>query len=112
MGLMVAMLADIGPIIEYVARSFRWMRMHKDVKRFVAECNICQTNHYEATNPPGLLQPNTIPEGAWKCLSMDFIEGLPLSAGKNVIMVVVDRFTKYGHFIPLSHPYTASQVAQ
>lgn len=27
-------------------------------------------------------------------------------------MVIVDKFTKYGHFVGLSHPYTATTVAQ
>ena len=42
---------------------------------------------------------------------MDFITSLPKSEGKSVIMVVVDRITKYAHFCALSHPFKASIVA-
>lgn len=43
---------------------------------------------------------------------MDFIEGLPKSEGYSVILVIVDRLTKFAHFIPVKHPYTAHHIAQ
>jgi hypothetical protein len=61
---------------------------------------------------PGLLQSLPLPTQAWIVVSLDFIEWLPSSNRYNVIMVVVDKFTKYAHFIPLAHPFTAFQVAQ
>lgn len=43
---------------------------------------------------------------------MDFMEGLTKSNGKDAIMVIVDKLSKYGHFIALTHPYSTSQVAK
>lgn len=43
---------------------------------------------------------------------MDFIEGLLPSSGNHCIMIVIDRLSKNVHFLALSHPYTAIEVAQ
>ena len=86
--------------------------MRQQVEDFVKQCGICQQAKHEHCHVPGLLQPLPIPAGAWQDISLDFIEGLPLSIGANVILVIVDRFTKYAHFLSLKHPFTAHQVAQ
>lgn len=43
-------------------------------------------------------------------IALDFIKGLSCVHDKSVILTVVDRFSKYAHFIALSHPYTATMV--
>jgi hypothetical protein len=91
--------------------NFFWKGMRTDIKTFVRECRECQENKHETVLPSGLLQPLPIPSRVWADISLDFIEGLLVSQGFSVILVVVDRLTKYGHFLPLAHPYSASTVA-
>jgi hypothetical protein len=72
---------------------------------------MCQQAKPERVKYPGLLEPLRTPKKSWRDISMDFIEGIPKSTGYNCILVVVDRFSKYAHFVPLAHPFTASTVA-
>jgi hypothetical protein len=82
------------------------------VQDWVRTCTTCQRNKTLAQQSGGLLQPLEVLSQVWADISIDFIEGLPKMAGKSVILTVVDRFSKYTHFIALGHPYTASSVAQ
>lgn len=85
--------------------------MALDVQRFIRGCDTCQCCKYDSTTSSGLLQPLPIPEAVWTDISIDFIDGLPKSSEKSVILVFVDRLTKAAHFVALSHPYSASSVA-
>jgi transposase InsO family protein len=90
---------------------FAWKGMAKMVHRFVTSCTICQQSKPDRAKYPGLLQPLPVPDSAWQVISMDFIEGLPRSGRFNCILVVVDKFSRYAHFIPLAHPFSAATVA-
>ncbi|KAK1661293.1 hypothetical protein QYE76_049452 [Lolium multiflorum] len=82
------------------------------VQDWVRSCETCQRNKMETLRPASVLQPLDVPSQVWADISMNFIEGLPKVGGKSVILTVVDRFSKYAHFIALGHPYTASSVAR
>jgi hypothetical protein len=82
------------------------------VQDFVRACATCQRYKSEHLQPAGLLLPLPVPSAVWSDISMDFIEALPKAGGKSVILTIVDRFSKYSHFIALAHPYSAASVAQ
>ena len=95
-----------------IASILYWKGLNRDVRSYVKACVVCQRNKPDLSSPVGLLQPLPIPNAIWEDISVDFIEGLPKSRGKDSILVVVDRLSKYAHFLPLAHPFTAAIVAQ
>jgi transposase InsO family protein len=86
--------------------------MKQFIRRAVQECYTCQRAKPERVRYPGLLQPLPVPQAAWEIVSMDFVEGFPKSGRFDGVLVVVDKFSRYAHFIAISHPYTAATVAR
>src|SRR4051812_2088832 len=95
-----------------VKQLFSWPNLKLDVENFVKQCSVCQQAKHEHCKKPGLLQPLPVPDGPWQSISMDFVEGLPKSDGYSTILVVVDRFSKVAHFLPLKHPFSTTSVAK
>ena len=95
-----------------IKQLFYWPGMKSAVRSFVASCSVCQQAKSDHSKYPGLLLPLPVPTESWQVISMDFIEGLPTSGHANCILVVVDKFSKFAHFVPLHHLFTAAKVAQ
>lgn len=104
--------AGVARTLARITSHFYWPNMKNDIKQFVQNCSIYQQAKSVNTLPAGLLQPLPIPNEVWEDIAMDFITGLPLSFGYTVIMVVVDRLTKYGHFMALKSDYSSKSVAE
>uniref|UniRef100_A0A3P8NIY2 Gypsy retrotransposon integrase-like protein 1 n=2 Tax=Astatotilapia calliptera TaxID=8154 RepID=A0A3P8NIY2_ASTCA len=93
-------------------RHFWWETLDRDVREYVAACTVCARNKSRNHRPYGLLHPLTTPHRPWSHIALDFVTGLPNSAGKTTILTIVDRFSKAAHFIALDKLPTASETAK
>jgi hypothetical protein len=96
----------------YASHDFHSPTIQRAVQDYVRACATCQHYKSDHLHPAGLLLPLPVPTAVWTDIGLDFVEALPRVGGKPVILMVVDHFSKYCHFIPLAHPYTAESVVQ
>jgi len=98
--------------IELIRRNFWWPKMNERIIDFVRSCPECQRNKAARHQPYGLTSPLELPYAPWQSIAMDFITELPLSGGCDQLWVVIDRFTKMAHFLPLKiEKKTAADLA-
>lgn len=102
----------VNNTIEKLARSFWWPGMRSAAEEYALSCPTCQQLKPRNALKPGLLQSLPVPDRIWTDLTMDFIVGLPEVRQFDSIYVVVDRLSKYAHFIPCSSSITAEGVAK
>ncbi|OQE16552.1 hypothetical protein PENFLA_c027G03970 [Penicillium flavigenum] len=101
---------------ELLRRKYHWVNLQADVQKHVKSCAICQTAQTPRHRPFGKLESLPIPPRPFAELSMDFITGLPQSIWKgkivDAILVIVDRFSKWCLFSPVSTTMDASELAE
>jgi len=88
-------------MIELIRLNLWWPKMNERITDFVQSCPECQKNKAARHQPYGLSSPLELPYAPWQSIAMDFITELPLSEGFIQLWVVIDRFTKMAHFLPL-----------
>jgi len=89
-------------MIELVQRNFWWPKMNERIIDFVRSCPECQQNKATRHQPYGLFLPLELPYVPWQSIAMDFITELLLSEECDQLWVIIDRFTKMAHFVPLT----------
>jgi len=88
--------------IKHIQQNFWWPKMIEKIIDFVRSCPKCQKNKTAQHQPYGLSSPLELLYAPWQFIAMDFITELPLSEGCDQLWVVIDRFTKMAHFLPLN----------
>ncbi|QRW23084.1 Retrotransposable element Tf2 protein [Rhizoctonia solani] len=96
--------------LELVSRNYWWPGMKSSAKEWVKCCPVCQANQ-RAHAPVISLKPLEVPPFPFHTISYNFITGFPKSQGHDAILVVIDSFSKFGHFIPTSKRVTSKGLA-
>ena len=87
--------------IELIRPNFWWPKMNERIIDFVRSCPEYQQNKASRHQPYGLSFPLELPYAQWQSIAMDFITELPIFDDCDQLWVVIDRFTKMAHFLPL-----------
>jgi hypothetical protein len=88
-----------------------WTNMAKAAQDYVRGCEQCQRNKPDLRGRQGLPLSIQTPRWAWEVWCMDFIGPLPRTArGHDVILVVVDKLTRWVYYIPARQTASAQET--
>jgi hypothetical protein len=98
---------------DWLKKRVSWSGMESEVKEYVRGCESCQRNKPDNRGSQGMPLSIQMPNRPWSCWCMDFIGPVPKTPrGHDMIMVVVDKFTRYVYYIPMKSTSTAQEVFQ
>ena len=103
--------SGVAKTVEALTRDLWWPNMKKDVEKYIPGCEVCQKAKPDRQPRAAPLHPNEIPKEPWEIISVDLIGPLPESKGNDMILVIVDQFTKKSYFLPTTSSITSQGVA-
>ncbi|GJU80799.1 putative reverse transcriptase domain-containing protein [Tanacetum coccineum] len=90
-----------------------WPNMKADIATYVSKCLTCLRVKAEHQKPSGLLVQPAIPQWKWENITMDFVTKLPRTqSGNDTIWVIIDRLTKFAHFLPMRETDPMDKLAR
>nr|GEU97950.1 reverse transcriptase domain-containing protein [Tanacetum cinerariifolium] len=83
-------------------RRYWWPNIKAEIATYVSKCLTCAKVKAECQKPSGLLVQPVILVWKWENITKDFVTKLPTtSTSQDTIWVIVDRLTKFAHFLPM-----------
>ena len=103
--------------LDKVATHWYIPRAQHKVEEYIQKCDKCQRSKHAQHTLYGRLQPVPTINQPWKTITFDFIVKLPVSQEPmtqqyyDTILVVTDKLTKYGKFVPYLEGSSAEELA-
>ena len=99
-------------MVELVTRNYWWLRVMRNVERYVEGYNLCQRMKNRTEELVGKLKLSEVPEKPWIYLTIYFITKLLVVAGKDMILVVCDRLSKIMYFVATTEETSAKGLVR
>jgi len=94
-----------------ISNHYYWPGIVIDINRYIRNCNNCRRFIIPQDKTLGLLKPLLILERPWQYIFIDFYK-LPMDRnGYNIVIILVNHFSKRLFLIPCYKDINAKEVA-
>jgi transposase InsO family protein len=88
-----------------------WPGLAKNLKEYIQSCQSCASNKSRTHAQFGYQKMLPIPSGRFKEIALDFVGPLKMSRGKDMLLVITDRFTGWVEAHAITQKTSAPEIA-
>jgi hypothetical protein len=90
---------DVRRTCKYLSNWYYWSQVKQSIKRYIRNCHICKRFKVIRDKYFDLLNLLSISNRSWTNIIMNFVIELFESKNFNAILMMIDRLTKWHHYI-------------